>query len=120
MSRDDEVARLVKDVKEAFEGDARIFPAAHKSLDRLASLAREAVPSSYVPREQVTEGWWSCLFIYREERSVVWVTRDEHGRMSVETHGTDLLYSLNDFTDFLRVPSWLVEGIEKGENDATR
>lgn len=112
MSREHEVARLVKDIQDQLEYERIYDSKGFKSLDRLVSLAREGVPSSYVPREQVTEGWWFATNNDTGGRECVKVVGDIGAVVLVGRYT-----SLGVYSDFLRVPSWLVEGIGEGEKD---
>ena len=70
------------------------------------------VPDRYTPREEVTEGWWSC--VRSCSRTLVKVDRNFHGSLQVLVVNCDVPLPLEWFTDFLPVPAWLVEGLKDG------
>ena len=112
MSRREEVERLKKDVQLAIlpGGSPEERCQGRDSLNELAALAFSSLPDRYVPREEVTEGWWSC--VRSCSRTLVRVNRNFHGSLQVSVVNCDVPLPLEWFTDFLPVPAWLVEGIE--------
>lgn len=66
-------------------------------------------PSSYVPREEVREGWYSALRpVVPGERQMIRVY-DAHSKVRAVGYSESL--DRADFTDFLRVPEWLIHGL---------
>ena len=70
-------------------------------------------PREYVPREEVTEGWYFAMSTEASEprREAIEVKREPDGRLIVYRTGWDVDEPLDWYTDFLRVPAWCVEGI---------
>ena len=116
MSRREEVERLVETVLHGIGSQAASSKLlANGSLDRLKNMALESLPTRYTPREEVTEGWWSC--VRSCSRTLVRVGRNFHGSLQVSVVNCDVPLPLEWFTDFLPVPAWLVEGIERGSDE---
>lgn len=92
---------------QVFDGDRQI------ELSEAVDLLNAAYPTSYTPREEVTEGWWSC--VRSCSRTLVRVGRNFHGSLQVSVVNCDVPLPLEWFTDFLPVPEWLVEGIKSDE-----
>ena len=107
MSRREEVEKLKEDLKLRLDmtGDVREGDAI---IDRLAAMALSSIPDRYVPMEEVTEGWWSC--VRSCSRTIVKVHRSFHGSLRVSVVNCDTPLPLEWFTDFLPVPAWCVEG----------
>ena len=85
---------------------ATLRDCAKESLDKLVEMA--SIPVRYTPREEVTEGWWSC--VRSCSRTIVKVHRSFHGSLRVSVVNCDTPLPLEWFTDFLPVPAWCVEG----------
>ena len=109
MSRREEVERLKNQIYGGLSPEIGYdFSGATKALEKLMEMALESVPTHYTPREEVTEGWWSCVRCeMRIPRDIVLVTSGYLFRTA-----TGNRWNIEDMTDFLPVPAWLVEGIE--------
>ena len=108
MSRE-EAEYLVERIKNGIgSSSATLRDCAKESLDKLVEMA--TIPTRYTPREEVTEGWYFARMV----RSPL------SDREAVKCIGDDLLrvadrsrWEITDFTDFLPVPAWCVEGVGK-------
>ena len=107
MSRREEVEYLAERIRNGIgSSSVTLRECAKESLDKLAKMT--VIPARYTPREEVTEGWWSCLRpSCPERRQVIYVNPD--GRVWIT--GYDDYFEIHNFTDFLPVPAWLVEGL---------
>ena len=113
MSRREEVEKLKNQIAAGIGPvEIGVQVAADEALERLADMALESIPDRYTPREEVTEGWWSC--VRSCSRTLVKVDRNFHGSLQVLVVNCDVPLPLEWFTDFLPVPAWLVEGLKDG------
>ena len=77
--------------------------------DGLQDGVEHLIPTRYTPREEVTEGWWFAQIVRSplSDREVVQCIGDSLLRI-----GDRSRWEIDDFTDFLPVPAWLVEGLK--------
>ena len=112
MSRREEVEKLKNVIGGSFGDDEECHYYGNEALDELAALAISSIPDRYTPREEVTEGWWSCVNRDGERQIVyVWDDHESGGDLRVDQTGTGSPNWTDLWTDFLPVPAWLVEGI---------
>ena len=86
------------------------------SLEQACDLLNAAYPTRYTPREEVTEGWWSAKHRREKGRHIVYVCSTPHSTdLTLRAWGPGCMIGsrLDEFTDFLPVPAWLVEGVGK-------
>ena len=116
MSRREEVEKLKNQIAAGIGPvEIGVQVAADEALERLADMALESIPDRYTPREEVTEGWWSCVNRDGERQIVyVWDDHESGGDLRVDQTGTGSPNWTDLWTDFLPVPAWLVEGLKDG------
>lgn len=111
MSRREEVEKLKNVIGGSFGDDEECHYYGNEALDELAALAISSIPDRYTPREEVTEGWWFAKHEGTKERQGIRVSGDGDVGFYVWVYGDRYCDELSNFTDFLPVPAWLVEGI---------
>lgn len=82
---------------------------------QICDLLNAAYPSSYVPREQVTEGYYTARLLHGTHREPIEVMKlKETGRLHIVICGCEPEYEMGDYTDFLRIEEHHTKGIENG------
>lgn len=115
MSRREEVEKLKNVIGGSFGDDEECHYYGNEALDELAALAISSIPDRYTPREEVTEGWWSAKHRREKGRHIVYVCSTPHSTdLTLRAWGPGCMIGnmLDEHTDFLPVPAWLLEGLK--------
>jgi len=105
-------------VRDDLRGDDQIFDGDRQiELSEAVDLLNAAYPDRDTPREEVTEGWWACDFRFGDvsKRRIVQIEKCDWG-YGVWQVGANAPSPIANFTDFLPVPAWLVEGLNDSES----
>lgn len=118
MSRRDEVEKLEDQIYGGLSPEIGYdFSGAKEALEKLMAMALESVPTQYVDVKDVKTGHYMAMWGYSGRREPISVDLCD-GDLLASVTGHTQKFQLDTFTDFLPVPSWLVEGI-KSEGEKT-